>query len=134
MTFMGNSYGKWNKVEEPAFVPISYGGSCDEEEVVDHEMVLGYNNVNLEYNEVSDDLDSKEKENLYDQRINEELEETPKKILNPKIWRVITNLKASYNNNKNKIIKWAKQEKAVSESLNFACQGLSNHRRWAKEF
>ena len=34
---------------------------------------------------VSNDLDSKEKENLYDQRINEELEETPKKILNPKI-------------------------------------------------
>ena len=38
VTFLGKSYGEWNKVEVPAFFLMSYEGS-NEEEVYDYEMV-----------------------------------------------------------------------------------------------
>ena len=39
MTFLVKSYGEWENVEVPLFVPISCVGSNNKQEIYDHEMV-----------------------------------------------------------------------------------------------
>ena len=44
---------------------------------------------------------------------------TPKTTLNLKVMRVMKNLSASYNDDANKIVEEAVQEKVMKENLNF---------------
>ena len=83
MTFLGKSYIEWNKVEKPAFVTVKYVGPGDEE---DETVAENSNNINNEYDDVSDNVDSNTEENYFDQDIKKV---TPKTTLNPKTLRAI---------------------------------------------
>ena len=39
-------YGEWKRVEKPAFVPVSYDGSNDEDEMV----LINNDSINDDYN------------------------------------------------------------------------------------
>ena len=85
VTFLDKPHGEQDKVEAPAFVPNSYEGSDDD----DQEMVPKNSNVNNDFNAASDDLDSEEEVNFFDQEIDQELEVNPTTTVNPKVLRAI---------------------------------------------
>ena len=89
MTFLGKPYGKWNKVEKPALAPISYERSNDDKV----KMVLdNNNNTSKNYNKVSDSESDDKKENLSLQDLKNEVEVTPKTMLNPRVVRMMKKL------------------------------------------
>ena len=71
VTSLGKLCGEWDKVDVPASVPINCDGSNDDKLVFHHEMVPGNNNITNDYSIVSNNLDSKEEENLLNKQINE---------------------------------------------------------------
>ena len=81
MAFLGKSYGEWYKVEVPVFLPITYDGFDDKEEVFDHKIVPETNDINNYYNVINSDKDSKEGETLLDQQIDEEAEVEQRKFI-----------------------------------------------------
>ena len=60
------------------------------------------------YNVISDSkIDKEDKENLFEEDINEEVKVTPKTTINAKMMQAMKQLQASYNNNANKIVEQA---------------------------
>ena len=87
VTFLGKSFGKWNKVKNLSIVLMSYEGLDDE----DVKMVLGDNEINdINYNVVSN---HEEEENIFKEQIECKIEVTFKITLNPKAVRAIKNCK-----------------------------------------
>ena len=117
MTFLQKSYGDFNKVEKPVLVTMSYEDNENELEMIP--VVMQNNN---DYNVVSDsksESDDKSEENLFDVNINKEVETRPKTIINSKVVQAMKQLQALYNDDANKIVKQAAQEKSTNENLNF---------------
>ena len=122
VTFLQKSYGEYTKVEKPAFLTMCYEGSDDQEEL---ETVPVENNNNNNVNVVSDsDSDSSDedfksiKENLFDDDIEDQVKASPGTTVNAKVAQAMKKLQASYNDDANKIIKEAMQDKVI-ENLNF---------------
>ena len=91
-------------------VLMSYEGSDDKEEL---KMlpVINQNNNNY-YDIVSDSNgDNELEENFFDEEINDEFEATTKTTINAKVVQAKKKLQALYNNDANKIVKEAAQEK-----------------------
>ena len=76
---------------------------------------------NGNYSIVNDDSNSNDEieKNIGDHEFDEELKVTLAIILNQKVIRVMKNLQALYDEDMNKIVEQATQEKAVCENLNF---------------
>ena len=56
---------------------------------------------------------------VFDEDINKEVNETPKTTINTKVVYMMKKLQASYNDDGNKIVKHATQEKSAIKNLNF---------------
>ena len=121
MTFLQKSYGEYSKVEKPVVLTMTYEGPDDEEELKIVPIENNNINVNIVSNSNSDssdeDFESNE-ENFLDEDINDQVKASPETTINAKVVRVMKKLQASYNDDANKIIKEATQDKAV-ENLNF---------------
>ena len=117
MTFLKKSY--WDYNEKPVLATMTYEGSDDEEEL---ERVSVVNQNINNYNEVSDsksESDNKSEENLFDVDIDKEVEATPKITISAKVVGETKQLQALYNDDANKIVEQAAQEKSANEKLNF---------------
>ena len=80
MTFLQKSYSEYTKDEKPVLVTISYEGLDNEEEFEMVSIVTNNNNVNVVSDSKSHN-DNKNKENFFDQDINDEVKATPKPLL-----------------------------------------------------
>ena len=99
MIFLHTSYNKWNKVEKPVMLPLTFEGSDDDEEV---EMVPTNINNYINCNVVSDsESDDEVKENLFEE-IDDKIEVTLMAKLNPKVVLNMENLQVLYNEDANK--------------------------------
>ena len=58
MTFLDKLFGKWNKVEKPTLVSMSFEGSDDDEEI---ETVLSHTENNNNNNNILSSLESDDK-------------------------------------------------------------------------
>ena len=84
----------------------------NKEEELETISVINHNNSNS-YNVVGNSKSKSDKENLFDEDINEEVEAASKTTMNEKMVWAMKKLQASYNNDANKIVKEAVQEKSV---------------------
>ena len=122
MTFLQKSYGEYAKVEKPAALTTSYEGLDEEEEPEMVPVLINNSNINV----VSDsDRDPSEedfknnKDNFFDEDINDQVKVSPQTTINAKVVWAMRKLQASYNEDANKIIKEATQDKNAIENLNF---------------
>ena len=85
-------------------------------------VVHNYNNVNIfsDYNsdESKDDIENNE-DKFFDEDIDDQVKATPQTTIKTKVVGAMKKLKALYNNNANKNVKQATQEKSVVKNLNF---------------
>ena len=108
MTFLQKSNGEYNKVEKPVLVTASYEGLDDENKVKMVPIISNNNNSNVVSDSNRDDDTKSENKNVFDKDVNNEV----------KVVQAMKKLQASYNDNANKIIKQAMQEKNAIENLN----------------
>ena len=89
---------------------MSYKGLDDEEEL---EMVPVINQNNYNKYDVGHDSESKkdDEENLLNEDVNKEFKATPMTTINTKVIHVIKKLQALYNDDANKILEEAAQER-----------------------
>ena len=106
--FLHKSYKNWSKVEKPVTVPMTYESPDDDEECKTIPVINQNNNSN--YNAVSNSkYESNDKDNLFNEVVNEEVEATHKTTVNAKVVQAMKKLQAPYNKDANKIIKEAAQ-------------------------
>ena len=119
MTFLQKSYSEYSKVEKPVLVTLSFEGSDEEDELKTFPIISQTNKNNHLVSNSNSDSDGKNQENIFNEDIGKEVKVTPNTTFNAKVVHAMKKLKASYNNNANKIIKQATQEKCAIENLNF---------------
>ena len=111
VTFLQKSYGEYSKVEKPVVLNTSYQGSNGEEELEIVPLYNKNNDVNVGSNSdihSSEDFEN-DKENFFDEDINNQVIASPKTTVNAKVIQAMKKLRALYNNDANKIIKEAMQ-------------------------
>ena len=91
-----------------------YKGSDDEEDVKTDS--THNENNNNSYNIVSNSQsDDKDKKNIFEEQVNDEIKVTPKTTLNPKLICAMKTLKVLCNENAKKTVEQATQEKSAKE-------------------
>ena len=84
-------------------------------------VVITTNNVNV-VSDFDSDSSKDDIENNYDnffyKDINDQVKATPQTTINGKVVQAMKKLQASYNNNANKIVEQATQEKSANKNLN----------------
>ena len=121
MTFLHKSYGEYSKVEKPVVLNTSYKGLDDEEELEIVPEDNKNNDVNVVSNSDSPSSDEdfeNNKENFFDKDINNQAIASPKTTVNAKVIWAMKKFQASYNDDVEKIINEATQDK-VAENSNF---------------
>ena len=102
---------------------MSYEGSDDEEELKMVPVMINNNNVNVVSNSNSDSSkdDFKNNDNnFFDEDIDDQVKVTPQTTINAKVVQAMKKLHALYNDDANKTIKQATQEKIAVESFKFS--------------
>ena len=98
---------------------MSYEGSNDEEEIKTIPVIHQNNNNN--YNVVNDsESQSNNWKNLFDEDFDVEVKATLKITINAKVVHAMKKLQALYNNNVNKIVNKAAQEKTANKNWIFS--------------
>ena len=87
ITFLNKSYDEWDKVKNPAVVPISYRGS-DKERV---KTVPKNINSNDNYNVVGDSESNDDEENVFEQNVYAKFELILKTTQTPNMMRAMKN-------------------------------------------
>ena len=122
MTFLQKSYGEYAKVEKPAALTTSYEGLDEEEEPKGGTWNGSCSNVNVVRYSDSDSSEEDfkyKKGNLFDEDINDQVKVSPQTTVTAKVVWALKKFQASYNEDANKIIKEATQDKNAIENLIF---------------
>ena len=113
VTFLQKSYHEHTKVEKLVVVTMSYEGQ-DEEEELQIANVVNDSESDSSNNDIKNNND-----NFFDEVINNQVKATPQTTINTKVVTAIKKCQASSNDDANKIVEQATQEKSAIEHLNF---------------
>ena len=122
VTFLQKSYGEYSKVEKPVVLNMSYEKSDDQEELKIVPVDNKKNDVNVFSNSNSDSSDKdfkNNKESFFDEDNNDQVISSYKTTVNAKVIWAMKKLQASYNNDVNKIIKEAMQDKVAKNNYRY---------------